>query len=162
MYLPRLLGVMALPILGACAILESSSGPGPGVIVTSTTTPLDLSLGDTARITITVRNNGDFAVEVLAQQCNNDFYISGSDGNAYTPAEQVYCTLELKAPINLSPGESVEISAFTTGRVIPQGSQDAPMMLSPGTYRVRPVIGVRSGDESAVLVSATPMMVTFR
>jgi hypothetical protein len=36
------------------------------------------------------------------------------------------------------------------------------MMLSPGTYRVRPVIGVRSGDESAVLVSATPMMVTFR
>jgi hypothetical protein len=162
MFLSRIAGVVALPLLGACAILESSSGPGPGVVVTSTTAPLDLALGDTARITVTVRNNGDFAVEVHAQRCNNDFYISGPDGDAYTPAEQVYCTLELKAPIYLSQGESIDIQAFTTGRVVPQGSQDAPTMLSPGTYRMRPVVRVSRGDETAVLVSATPTIVTFR
>jgi hypothetical protein len=160
MNLPRIPGILALPILGACAILESS--PGPAITVTASTAPVDLALGDTAHLHIVVRNTGDATVEVHAQRCNNDFFISDNSGAAYTPAEQVYCTLELKAPIELSPGESFALDAFTTGRVVPQGSQDGPIMLPPGTYRLRPVIAVRSGDESAVLVSANPTVVTFR
>jgi hypothetical protein len=91
-----------------------------------------------------------------------DFFISDLDGNAFTPAETVYCTLELRAPISLDPGETHRIDAFTTGRVVPQGSQSAPIMLPAGTYRVRPVVSVHSGDETAVVVSAEPVIVTFR
>jgi hypothetical protein len=161
MTLNRSLGVLMLPpVLAACAILESSSGPA--ITVTAISVPVDLALGDTARITITVRNSGDRAVELRAPGCNTDFFISDDDGNAYTPAESVYCTLELKAPIYLSAGQVHQIHAFTTGRVVPQGSQAVPSMLLPGDYLVRPVVHVFAGDEEAVLVSASPLLVTFR
>ena len=156
----RFLGVLALPALGACAILESA--PGPTVTVSVSTVPVDLPLGDTARIVVTVRNRGDRVVEVGDPSCNNAFFISDNDGNAYDQAEQVYCTLELRAPMQLSPGASHTIEAFTTGRVRPNGSQADPVMLAPGVYRVRPVITVRSGDEQVVLVSADPVILTFR
>lgn len=152
--------IAGLPLFAACAALESSGGPS--VNVTATTSPLDLPRGDTARINVTVRNVGDREIEVMAQQCNNDFYISDEDGNAYIPAELVYCTLELKAPVKLAPGASWNLEAFTTGRVVPQGSQSEPVLLAAGTYRIRPSIAIRSGDEQAVVVSADPAYVTFR
>lgn len=155
----RFAGLLALP-LAACAVLETSSGPA--VTVTATTVPVDLALGDTARIVISVRNRGDRVVEVAEPTCNNAFFISDQDGRAYSQAELVYCTLELRAPLPLAPGQSLAIEAFTTGRVIPQGSQAEPAMLPPGTYRIRPVVSVRDGDQDAVLVSATPVVVTFR
>ena len=160
MKLNRIVGLLAFPLLGACAIVESESGPRVSLNVS--TQPIDLFLGDTAYIAIVVRNLGDREVSVGSAGCNMDFFISDLDGNAFTPAETVYCTLELRAPISLDPGETHRIDAFTTGRVIPQGAQSAPIMLSPGTYRVRPVVSVHSGDETAVVVSAEPVMVTFR
>jgi hypothetical protein len=152
--------VLAAPLITSCAILESSGGPR--VEVSATTAPLDVSVGDTVRITINVRNLGDNDVTLGTPGCNMDFLISDLDGNAYVPAELVYCTLELRAPIVLSRGETHQVNAFTTGRVIPQGSQEAPAMLSPGTYRLRPVVSVFSGDQTAVVVSADPVLVTFR
>ena len=160
MKLNRIVGLLAFPLLGACALLESQNGPRVSLNVS--TQPIDLFLGDTAYIAIVIRNVGDREVSVGSAGCNMDFFISDLDGNAFTPAETVYCTLELRAPISLDPGETHRIDAFTTGRVIPQGSQSAPLMLPAGTYRVRPVVSVHSGDETAVVVSAEPVMVTFR
>lgn len=154
------IALLAVPFVAACSILESNAGPA--VSVTAVTAPLDLALGDTARITITVRNIGDRDVSVSTAGCNMDFLISDLDGNAYTPAEYVACTLELRAPIVLSPGASHQISAFTTGRVVPQGSQAGPIQLSKGTYRLRPIVAVHTGNETAVVVSADPVLVTFR
>lgn len=159
MRLNHLTAVLVVPFVTACSILESNAGPA--VRVTAVTAPVDLALGDTARITITVRNIGDRDVSVSTAGCNMDFLISDLDGNAYTPAELVYCTLELRAPIVLSPGRSHQISAFTTGRVVPVGSQ-TPVLLAKGTYRLRPIAHVHSGNESAVVVSADPVFVTFR
>lgn len=160
MKLNRIAGLLAFPLLGACAVLESQNGPRVSLNVS--TQPIDLFLGDTAYIAIVIRNVGDREVSVGSAGCNMDFFISDLDGNAYTPAETVYCTLELRAPISLDPGETHRIDAFTTGRVVPQGAHSAPIMLSAGTYRVRPVVSVHSGDEMAVVVSAEPVMVTFR
>lgn len=156
----NLLGVLTLPVFAGCAILESDTGPA--VTVSAVTTPLDLALGDTVRITITVRNVGDREVSIGTTGCNTEFLISDLQGNAYVPAELVYCTLELRAPTSLVPGASHEIRVFTTGRVIPQGSQAEPGPLPKGTYRLRPVVSVISGNEHAVLVSADPVFVTFR
>ena len=150
----------ALPQVTACAILESNSGPA--VTVSAVAAPVDLALGDTARITITVRNIGDRDVSVGTTGCNTEFLISDLQGNAYVPAELMYCTLELRAPTTLAPGASHLIRVFTTGRAIPQGSQSEPGLLPTGTYRLRPVVSVQSGNESAVLVSADPVYVTFR
>jgi hypothetical protein len=144
----------------ACASFEASARPA--ITVSASTAPADLPVGDTARIVVTVRNLSDRVVEVSDARCNNVFFISDEDGNAYNQAELVYCTLELRAPTQLAPGQSHTIEAFTTGRVLPQGSQGDPIMLEPGVYRVRPVVHVRSDDENAVLVSATPVTVTFR
>jgi hypothetical protein len=112
------------------------------------------------RITITVRNVGDRDVSIGTTGCNTEFLISDLQGNAYVPAELVYCTLELRAPTRLSPGQRHEIGVFTTGRAIPQGSQGEPGLLPKGTYRMRPIVSVMSGNESAVLVSADPVYVT--
>lgn len=160
MKLNRIVGLLALPLLGACAVLESQNGPRVSLNVS--TQPIDLFLGDTAYIAIVIRNVGDRELSVGSAGCNMDFFISDLDGNAFTPAETVYCTLELRAPISLDPGETHRIDAFTTGRVVPQGAQSTPIMLPAGTYRVRPVVSVHSGDETAVVVSAEPVLVIFR
>ena len=151
---------MIVPLLTACGIIESNSGPA--VSVSHVTAPVDLAIGDTVRINITVRNIGDREVSIGTTGCNTEFLISDMQGNAYVPAELVYCTLELRAPTKLAPGASHEIRVFTTGRVVPQGSQVAPSLLPKGTYRLRPVVSVLVGDDSAVLVSADPVLVTFR
>lgn len=160
MRLHNLSALLALSVLPGCAVLESNTGPA--VSVSAVTAPLDLSLGDTVHIDITVRNIGDREVSIGTTGCNTEFLISDLDGNAYVPAEQVYCTLELRAPTKLAPGATHEIHVFTTGRTVPQGSQQAPALLPAGTYRLRPVVSVLAGDESAVLVSADPVYVTFR
>jgi len=151
---------MSLPLLTACGIIESNSGPS--VSVSAVTAPVDLALGDTARMTITIRNTGDREVSIGTTGCNTEFLISDLQGNAFVPAELVYCTLELRAPTKLAPGATHEIRVFTTGRVVPQGSQIAPALLPRGTYRLRPVVQVLVGSESAVVVSADPVLVTFR
>lgn len=156
----NLLGVLTLPVFAGCAILEADTGPA--VTVSAVAAPLDFARGDTVRITITARNVGDREVSIGTTGCNTEFLISDLQGNAYVPAELVYCTLELRAPTGLVPGASHEIRVFTTGRAIPQGSQGEPGLLPKGRYRLRPVISVVSGSESAVLVSADPLYVTFR
>jgi hypothetical protein len=156
----KLLAILAVSGLAGCAILESNTGPA--VTVSAVTAPVDLALGDTVRITITVRNIGDREVSIGTTGCNTEFLISDMDGNAYVPAELVYCTLELRAPAKLAPGASHEIRVFTTGRAIPQGSQSEPGFLPKGTYRLRPIVSVLTGNETAVLVSADPVYVTFR
>jgi hypothetical protein len=160
MRLNNLLGIFVLTAVSGCAILESDTGPA--VTVSAVTAPVDLALGDTVRITITVRNIGDREVSIGTTGCNSEFLISDLDGNAYVPAELVYCTLELRAPTKLAPGATHEIRVFTTGRAIPQGSQDQPGLLPKGTYRLRPVVSVLSGNEESVVVSADPVLVTFR
>jgi hypothetical protein len=152
--------MIALAALGACSMLESNSGPR--VSVTADMEPVDLALGDTVRINISVRNTGDREVSIGTTGCNTEFLISDMQGNAYVPAELVYCTLELRAPIKLVPGAVHNLQAFTTGRVVPQGSQAQPGLLPRGTYRVRPVVSVLHGDENVVVVSADPVYVTFR
>src|SRR5512134_2564355 len=138
MRMHRLAATMIVPLLTACSIIESNSGPA--VSVTAVTAPVDLALGDTVHITITVRNTGDREVSIGTTGCNTEFLISDLDGNAYVPAELVYCTLELRAPTTLAPGASHQIRVFTTGRAIPQGTQTEPGLLPTGTYRLRPVV----------------------
>jgi len=132
------------------------------VTVSAVTAPVDLNLGDTVHMNITVRNTGDREVSIGTTGCNSEFLISDMQGNAYVPAELVYCTLELRAPIKLAPGATHQINVFTTGRAVPQGSQAAAGLLPKGTYRLRPVVQVLYGDESAVVVSSDPVTVTFR
>ena len=156
----NLLAVISLAAVGACSMLEANSGPR--VSVTAEMAPVDLALGDTAHVNITVRNVGDREVRIGTTGCNTEFLISDMDGNAYVPAELVYCTLELRAPTVLAPGATHSIHVFTTGRVVPQGSQAAPSLLAKGKYRLRPVVSVLSGDDRAVVVSADPVYVTFR
>lgn len=156
----RLAAVTIVPLLAACGIIESNSGPA--VSVTAVLAPVDLTLGDTVRIRISVHNVGDREVSIGTTGCNTEFLLSDLQGNAYVPAELVYCTLELRAPTKLAPGATHEIRVFTTGRAIPFGSQAAPGLLPKGTYRIRPIAHVLVGDEPAVLVSADPVTVTFR
>ena len=160
MRMHNLLAIIALAAVGACSMLESNSGPR--VSVTADMEPVDLALGDTVHINISVRNTGDREVSIGTTGCNTEFLISDMQGNAFVPAELVYCTLELRAPIKLAPGASHSIQVFTTGRAVPQGSQAQPGLLPKGTYRVRPVVSVLYGDQSVVVVSADPVFVTFR
>lgn len=156
----KLLGTLAVAALAGCSVIESNSGAR--VSVTSNMAPVDLALGDTVRITITVRNIGDREVSIGTTGCNTEFIISDLDGNAYVPAELVYCTLELRAPTKLAPGASHQIQVFSTGRALPQGTQQQPGLLPKGTYRFRPIVSVMSGDETAVVVSSDPVFVAFR
>jgi hypothetical protein len=156
----NLLAFLAFTAAAGCSILESNTGPR--VTVSAVTAPVDVAIGDTVHINITVRNVGDREVSIGTTGCNTEFLISDMQGNAFVPAELVYCTLELRAPLKLAPGATHSIHVFTTGRVVPQGSQAAPGLLPKGTYRVRPVVSVLYGDQTVVVVSSDPVQVIFR
>ncbi len=155
--LPALLPLIT-PI--ACAVLET--GTGPVVSVSASVDPVDLKIGDTVHIAISIRNTGSRPFELLDQGCNSAFFISDGAGKAYSQAESIVCTLDLRRPVELAPGAIHFIHAFTTGLVLPQGSQSPASWLAPGLYRIRPVVAVRSGNEDPVVVSADPAIVTFR
>ena len=95
MRIHNLLTVLAFITIAGCSITESNVGPK--VTVSAVTNPLDVVVGDTVRMTITVRNIGDREVSIATTGCNTEFLISDMDGNAWVPAELVYCTLELRA-----------------------------------------------------------------
>jgi hypothetical protein len=157
-YLPVLLATVTIAALPACSIFDNNDAPPINISIASN--PSDLQLGDTARITIDVVNSGRDDVSIGIGGCNMDFVITDGAGRTYHPAELVYCILELRAPTELSPGETHRMTGFTTGRVIPAGSQDAPVLLPPGTYGVRAVVWVITGD--GVVVRSSPSTITFR
>lgn len=153
------LGVI-VPLVLACGVTENTEAP-PIDLLTKTN-PTDLQVGDTARINIEITNSGNRSVWIGPAGCNYDFVITAPSGTVFHPAELIYCTLALLPPVKLEPGDSYEIEAFTTGRVVRQDSQDPPSMLAPGTYGIRAVVAVLRGDESEIVVKSDPSTVTFR
>ena len=146
--------------LNACSLF---SEPRAAVVSLRTlASPTDIQLGDTARIQIEVTNISGNTVEIGPSGCNMDFVIVSASGSVFNPAELVACPLALMAPIPLAPGAKRLIDVFTTGRVIPQGSQAAPSMLSPATYSIRGVVYVLRGNQEAITVQSDPVSVTFR
>ena len=151
-------------LVPALAIACASAGEvePPPVDIVASTNPTDLRLGDTARVVIDLVNVSKEVVWIGPAGCNYDFVIASASGAVFHPAEQIYCTLALMAPVELAPGETYQIQAFTTGRVIPQGSQAAPTMLAPGTYSIRAVLAVLRGQEDHIEVRSSPSTITFR
>ena len=146
--------------LPALAIACASAGEvePPPVDIVASTNPTDLRLGDTARVVIDLVNVSKEVVWIGPAGCNYDFVIASASGAVFHPAEQIYCTLALMAPVELAPGETYQIQAFTTGRVIPKGSQAAPSMLEPGTYSIRAVLAVLRGQEEALAAAEAKLL----
>jgi hypothetical protein len=139
------------------------SEPEPAVVSLRTlATPADIQLGDTARISIEITNVTGKSVAIGVPGCNMDFVIVSESGSVFHPAELVYCSLALYAPTTLAPGARHVVDVFTTGRVVPLGSQAAPVMLPAGTYAIRGVVYVVQGDQDAVTVQSDPVSITFR
>jgi hypothetical protein len=155
-----ILSLVAMSALGACSIF--SNPDGSKVDVSSSTEAADLILGDTARITIDVVNVSGAIVRVGQTNCNGDFVFVNARGATFHPAEYMPCTLALTAPTELAPGDTWHMQAYTTGRAVPEGSQAAPITLSPGTYTIRPAVSVSEGSSSAVTARSTPARITFR
>ena len=151
---------LIVPVAVACSLSEQVETPP--VDITTATNPSDVRLGDTAHVSIELVNVSDQVVWIGPSGCNNDFMILNNSGQAYRPAETIYCILALLPPVELSPSESYSIEAFTTGRAIAEDSQEAPGLLAPGTYSIRAVMAVLRGDEDALLVRSSPSTITFR
>jgi hypothetical protein len=153
------LSIVAL-VLAGCSMFNE---PEPAAVSLRTiASPTNIQLGDTARISIEITNVTNNTVEVGVPGCNMDFVIISGNGSVYHPAELVYCTLALYAPVQLAPGAKHVVNVFTTGRVVPMGSQAAPAMLPPATYRIRGVVYVVRGAQDALTVQSDPVSVTFR
>jgi len=159
MQLFRRCKVFAAAALTGCSLLDEPELMELSVI--ASISPFELSLGDTARVTIDILNVSNQTISVSSGGCNNDFVIQSGTGATYVPAELVVCSLELRAPTVLVPGGTHRLVEFTTGRVIPQGSQAAPAMLQPDTYGVRAVVGMIRGNNAAVEVRSQPAGLTF-
>jgi hypothetical protein len=156
----RSLPALSVLLLAACASVE---GPErPKIAVTALTRPSDLRIGDTAQVSIEITNVTRETVRIGAGNCNNDFVLQGEDGTVYHPAETIYCLLALFPPVALAPGATFRIEAFTTGRVIPQGSQEAPTHVRPGVYAIRAAVAVMKGNENSIVVRSNPATITFR
>lgn len=158
MRLLRSMSASALLLVGACALFEEDEAPP--LALHAALHPTDVVLGDTARVTLDVTNVGKATVSLGIAGCNMDFVLADASGRSYHPAELVYCSLELRAPIQLSPGATHRITGFTTGRVVPQGSQGAPAYLAPGSYLVRAHVWVKRAED--ITVRSDPMTITFR
>lgn len=153
---------VALPLLvvPGCSLFDNESPPP--IVLSTVASPADLRLGDTARVVIDIQNVGRTKVLVGYGNCNLDFVLTEPSGQAYYAAESVYCTLELRAPVELHPGESHRVEGFTTGRVVAEGSQEGAYELAPGTYGVHGRIGVQRGRDEMITVISTPASITFR
>ena len=151
---------LIVPLAAACSLSEQVEMPP--IDITAEASPNEVRLGDTAYVSIELVNVSDEVVWIGPAGCNNDFVIVNSGKQVYRPAETIYCILALLPPVELSPGESYSIEAFTTGRAIAESSQGPPGMLSPGTYTIRAVMAVLRGDEDALLVRSSPSTITFR
>ena len=156
----RLLLSLVVLALAGCSLFNE---PEPAAVSLRTiATPANIQLGDTARISIEITNVTSSTVSIGVPGCNMDFVIISATGSVFHPAELVYCTLALYAPLQLAPGAKHVVNVFTTGRVVPLGSQAAPVALEPGTYNIRGVVYVVRGDQDAVTVQSNPVTVTFR
>lgn len=158
MRLVRSILIGSTVLLGACSLFEDDEAPPLALNVA--VSPTDIELGDTARITLDVMNVGQETVALGVGGCNMDFVLTDASGRIFHPAELVYCTLELRAPIQLAPGATHRIEGFTTGRVVPQGSQAAASSLAPGTYAVRAQVWVKRAED--IVVRSDPLTITFR
>ncbi len=136
---------------------RSSAAPeAPLIFATIAVTPGVVYAGDTAHVSITVTNRSAGTITVLAPGCNNDFDIRGADGTVYHTAEDVVCQFLSVGPEPLGAGASLVYVGFTTGRVIPEGSQDPPILLPEGDYQVRCAVVQLIGDEDSNPIDFTP------
>jgi hypothetical protein len=148
--------------VGAIACSSTSDPLPPRLVFDSTATSADLRQGDTARIVFDIRNVSNAVVRVGWTNCNGDYVLVAANGAAFYPADRFPCTFALVAPTELAPGATLRLQAFTTGRVVPSGSQSAPSMIAPGTYTVRSLLTPVQGDANAISVRITPSSLTFR
>ncbi len=152
--------VRAVPALAVAAAFSGCSifsDPGSSTVNIDTTTAVaDVVVGDTVRITIDVVNVSGTTVRVGQTNCNGDFVFVNARRATFHPAEYMPCTLALTAPTELAPGDTLEMHAFTTGRAVPEGSQDAPITLAPGIYTIQPMVSVSGGSATAVVARSTP------
>lgn len=123
---------------------------------------VEAQLGDTVRISLDVTNVSRDTVRVGLENCNGDYVLVNEQGSVFHPAQYVPCVFALLAPQPLAPGATRRLAVFTTGRVVPEGSQQAPIMLPAGTYRVRSTVRVLDGGDDAIVVRPVPSSVTFR
>jgi hypothetical protein len=145
-------GAAILPLLlaAACALWED---PLP-VAITVSVAPATLPQGDTARVTLEIRNLGIEDVQVSLSGCNTDFWLRDGWGRLYYPAEQVFCPLALLPPRTLRRGEVLRIQNFSTGLVVQAGSAGPATLLPPGSYRVETAVRVSGGSQSELVTGS--------
>jgi hypothetical protein len=145
-------------LAGACSHASEPLAPA----LADGSQSVEAQLGDTVRIVLVVTNSSRETVRVGMQSCNGDFVLVDRLGRVFYPAEYWPCRFALLAPQPLAPGASRRLPVFTTGLVVPEGSQQAPAMLPAGTYRVQSTVRVFEGDDRAIVVRPVPSAVTFR
>ncbi len=129
--------------------------------VTAAVSPASIVVGDTAHITITVKNISDQTLQVTSGGCNTEFRFVNLTGKTFYPAETIACTLIANLPLTLAPGESRALSAFTTGRAI-DPLANFSMQLAPGSYFVQGQVTVWRNDEEPSPVRNIPAALTVR
>ena len=154
----RLLVVLGAAALGACSNMKEPAST-PDVVDDGGSMAV---VGDTVPISLDITNTSADTVRVGLQDCNGDYVLVSESGSVFRPAQYWPCVFALTAPQPLAPGATRRIDGYTTGRVVPDGSQEAPSMVPPGKYAVRPTVTVQGGDDSAVTVRPTPASITFR
>ena len=145
----------AKPFFAACELWDDGL---PDVAVSVSVAPATVTLGDTARIVVEVRNSGLEDVTVWLPGCNMDFTLRAGSGTVYHPAEQVVCPLMLRPPDTLRRGAVLRYRNFSTGVAIEAGSVGAPALLRPGSYRVEVAVQASRGERARTIVGGGALL----
>jgi hypothetical protein len=160
--MPKLRSLIAVVALASASACRSSTAPAPAMLaVSAVATPSSVIRGDTASITVTVRNLSEQTLRVGGGGCNSDFRISDSAGQLYIPAEQINCSLIRYGTVDLAPHDSFQMFLFTTGRVYDEKSLHV-ITLPAGTYTVRGMVTVLRGDEEVTPLNNTGATLVLR
>lgn len=141
----------AAPLFAACGLWDDGL---PDLVVSVSVAPATVTLGDTARIVVEVRNSGLEDVAVWVPGCNMDFTLRAGSGTVYYPAEQVVCPLMLRPPDTLRRGAVLRYQNFSTGMAVEAGAVGAPAHLPPGSYRVEVAVQASRGGNARTIVGS--------
>lgn len=131
-----LAAIVAAAIVTACS--RSPSAPEVVVVLSASPNPAVLRLGDTTRISVSVRNTGNRAIAILASGCPWWFEVL-KDTAVVAPGVQA-CAAISYPPRTVEPGASYsQVFTWRGERFLsPEGQEP----LGEGNYMLRPVVPV--------------------
>jgi hypothetical protein len=137
----NLLALFATAVAVGCG---HSTAPSDALDVTVASAPDRMNVAGVIDIEVRIHNGTDDTLRLGLDQCVPPFQILEAAGKVIGPGPR-FCTLELKAPVSIGPGETILYASKWYGDSDTPTTALTPVPVPPGQYLIRPRVFVIEG-----------------